>query len=107
MAGIHYTHRIDGEQVTVTGHVNGITIYDSEDEEGQELLDDVFAEMYEPTTAEYTVTVSNKFDAVSYEDAVKQMVAWLDDNAAFAGYRVSTGGDDMGNSVFIDAEKVL
>lgn len=38
----------DGEEVTVVGHVNGITIYDSEDEQGQELLDEVFAELFSP-----------------------------------------------------------
>ena len=101
--GIHFTHRIDGEKVTVVGHTNGITIYDSDDEEGQELLDDVFAELYEPTTVQYTVSVSNMFDANSPEDAVKQMVAWLDDNAAKAGYHI----DDGYGQSFIDAESVL
>jgi len=42
-----HVHRITGELVTVTGHVNGITIFDSDDEPDEELLDEVFAEQYE------------------------------------------------------------
>lgn len=55
------------------------------------------------STTEYTVSVSNKFTAETPEDALRQMVAWLDDNAAKAGYRI----DDGGGSVFLDAETVL
>jgi len=47
-AGCTHIHTITGELVSVTGHVNGITIFDTEDEEGEELLDEVFAEQYEP-----------------------------------------------------------
>jgi hypothetical protein len=45
-------HRVTGDPVTVTGHVNGITIFDSVDEPGEELLDDVFAEQYTDGTVE-------------------------------------------------------
>lgn len=103
--GIHYTHRIDGEKVVVTGHTNGITIYDSDDEQDQELLDEVFAELYEPATVQYTVSVACSFDATGPEDALTQMIAWLDDNAATAGYRLTD--DDTGESMFMDAENVL
>lgn len=43
-----HVHNITGELVTVTGHTNGITIFDSPDEEGEELLSEVFAEQYDP-----------------------------------------------------------
>lgn len=51
---------------------------------------------------EYTVSVACNFEAISPEDAVKQMVAWLDDCAYAAGYRVTDGND----SWFLDAEKL-
>lgn len=40
------------------------------------------------TLKTYDVSVSNTFDAVSVEDAVMQMVVWLQDHAGSAGYRV-------------------
>ena len=43
-----HVHRTTGESVVVTGHINGITIFDSEDESDEELLDYVFDELYEP-----------------------------------------------------------
>lgn len=49
---------------------------------------------------EYSVTVSNIFEAADPEDAVKQMVAWLADYADKAGYSVET--DRL--YTFIDAE---
>ena len=36
---------------------------------------------------EYTVSVSCKFDAESPEDAVSQMVIWVEEAARHAGYR--------------------
>lgn len=42
-----HIHRVTGEPVIVTGHVNGITIFDSPEEEGEELLDVVFDEQYQ------------------------------------------------------------
>jgi hypothetical protein len=45
-----HVHKLTGELVTVTGHVNGITIFDSPIEDGEELLDEVFAEQYESVT---------------------------------------------------------
>ena len=60
----------------------------------------------EPTNGypnEYTVSVSCSFDATSPEDAVRQMVAWLDDYAYAAGYRVTDGV----TSTFVDAEDVV
>lgn len=52
---------------------------------------------------EYEVFVGNIFDATSPEDAVRQMVVYLQDNASQAGYRVTC---DSGESVFIDAEEL-
>ena len=58
----------------------------------------------EPTG--YMVSVSNIFeDAESPEDAVRQMVEWLQENAHAAGYRVEP--QDGGTSSFIDAERDL
>jgi hypothetical protein len=37
----------------------------------------------------YEISVSNYFDADDPEDAVRQMVAWLVDQAHTAGYRVN------------------
>jgi hypothetical protein len=45
-ADVLFEHVLTGERVTVTGHINGITIFDSEDEPGEELLDSYFNEMY-------------------------------------------------------------
>lgn len=42
-----HIHLITGELVTVTGHVNGITIFNTDDEQGEELLSEVFAEQFE------------------------------------------------------------
>ena len=53
---------------------------------------------------EYTIRVSNIFEAESFEDAVLQMVAWLDENAYAAGYRVDN--NSTGESRFIDAERL-
>lgn len=36
---------------------------------------------------EYTVSVSCKFDAANPEDAVSQMVLWIEEAARHAGYR--------------------
>lgn len=52
----------------------------------------------------YEVRVSNFFDAESPEDALRQMVAWLDDNAHKAGYRIIHIPEE---SSFMDAEDVL
>jgi hypothetical protein len=53
---------------------------------------------------DYTVSVSCDFDNVeSPEEAVRLMIAWLDDYAAVAGYRVSS---EDGTSVFLDAEEM-
>ena len=43
---------------------------------------------------QYEVTVSNYFGTTSPEDAVRQMVAWLVDQAHAAGYRVNRYEDD-------------
>lgn len=61
--------------------------------------------------SEYTVAVSNTFDAESIEDAVSQMIAWISENAYAAGYRISwefkMNGVWHESSVFVDAERVL
>lgn len=54
---------------------------------------------------EYDVTVDNRFLAVDAEDAVRQMVAWLCDSAATAGYRVGLAGS--AHTDFIDAEDII
>lgn len=51
---------------------------------------------------EYEVSIVNIFTAETPQDAVAQMVAWLDDNAAQGGYRVVS--DD--GSEFIDAGRL-
>ena len=60
---------------------------------------------------EYTVALSNTFEADSFEDALRQMVAWVVDYACVAGYRISwtevVDGIREDRSVFVDAERVL
>jgi hypothetical protein len=53
---------------------------------------------------EYEVSVRNTFHADNYEDAVRQMIEWLQDNAAQTGYRVSLAGSS--HVEFIDGEEV-
>lgn len=61
--------------------------------------------------SEYTVSLSNTFEADSFKDALEQMVAWVSDYAYAAGYRISwdevIDGIRQERSVFVDAEKVL
>jgi len=54
--------------------------------------------------AEYRISVSNIFDAESFEDAVDQMVHWLNEHTFTAGYWVSNL--ETGESRFIDAENL-
>lgn len=58
----------------------------------------------------YTVAVANTFEAESIADAVGQMIAWLDDYACHAGYRISwdevVDGVRQERSVFIDADRL-
>lgn len=56
----------------------------------------------------YEVSVRNTFDAGSPEDAVRQFVAWIVDNAYSAGYRVTnvTTPGPHDPSVFIDADDI-
>jgi hypothetical protein len=60
---------------------------------------------------EYTVSLSNTFEADSFKDALEQMVAWVSDYAYSAGYRISwTEYVDHvreDRSVFVDAERIL
>jgi hypothetical protein len=61
---------------------------------------------------EYTVSLSNKFEADSFLDAVQQMIAWVSDYAYSAGYRISwteniVDGVRNERSVFVDAEKLF
>jgi hypothetical protein len=60
---------------------------------------------------EYTVAVSNTFEADSFKDALEQMVAWITECAYSAGYRISwteeVDGIRQDKSVFVDAERVL
>jgi hypothetical protein len=59
----------------------------------------------------YTVSISSFFDADNPEDAVMQMIAWLQDQAHCGGYRVEWE-DIVENtlhkhSIFIDAERII
>ena len=60
---------------------------------------------------EYTVSLSNTFEADSFKDALKQMVAWVSDYAYSAGYRISwteyVDNVREDKSVFVDAERIL
>jgi len=60
---------------------------------------------------DYTVSLSNTFEADSFKDALEQMVAWVSCYAYSAGYRISwteyIDGVREDKSVFLDAEKVL
>ena len=51
----------------------------------------------------YLVRVECFFDAVSPEDAVAQMAAWLFDESYNAGYRVIEEGED---SIYVDASDI-
>lgn len=53
---------------------------------------------------DYEVSLTNTFEADSFEDAVGQMATWAGDNAYQAGYRVSNVRS--GESRFVDAETV-
>lgn len=54
--------------------------------------------------AEYEITLSNIFEAVGFEDALRQMVHYASEQAYMAGYRVKNL--ETGESVFIDAETI-
>ena len=60
---------------------------------------------------EYTVSLSNTFEADSFKQPLEQMVAWVSDYAYSAGYRISwteyIDGVREDKSVFVDAEKLL
>jgi hypothetical protein len=60
---------------------------------------------------EYTVSLSNTFEADSFKDALEQMVAWVFDYAYSAGYRISwteyVDNVREDKSVFVDAERIL
>ncbi len=60
---------------------------------------------------EYTVSLSNTFEADSFKDALEQMVAWVSDYAYSAGYRISwteyVDNVREDKSVFVDAERIL
>jgi diaminopimelate decarboxylase len=60
---------------------------------------------------EYTVALSNTFEADSFRDALEQMVVWVSECANSAGYRISwtelVDGIREDRSVFVDAERVL
>ena len=59
------------------------------------------------TVRTYEVSVSNLFDATSPEDAMRQMVAWLNDHAPNAGYRVEWYAEDGATmGTFIDGESI-
>lgn len=52
-------------------------------------------------TSEYEVSVTNTFEAETPQDAVAQMIEWLQEHSAFIGYRVLT---EAGDTVFIDGD---
>lgn len=51
---------------------------------------------------EYTVSVSNTFEANSPEDAVIQMALWIEEAARHAGYR----WENPNETGFIDADNI-
>jgi hypothetical protein len=53
---------------------------------------------------EYTVSVSNTFEANSPEDAVSQMILWIEEVARHAGYRWENETGFM--TGFIDADTI-
>ena len=53
---------------------------------------------------EYTISVSNTFDATSPEDAVSQMVLWIEEVARHAGYRWENETGFI--TGFIDADSI-
>ncbi len=53
----------------------------------------------------YEISVQNVFEAENHVDAVLQMVAWLQDCAAEAGYRAN--GINSHVSHFVDSEEAL
>lgn len=61
--------------------------------------------------SEYTISLSNTFEADSFRDALEQMVAWVSDYAYSAGYRISwteyINDIPEEKSVFVDAERVF
>jgi hypothetical protein len=48
-----HVHRITGENVTVTGRVNGVVIFDTDDEQGEELLDSVFDAQFDDSSDDW------------------------------------------------------
>lgn len=54
----------------------------------------------------YSVSVECLFDADTPEDAVRQAVAWLSENAHTAGYRVDSAEYPGSLDCFIDAERL-
>jgi hypothetical protein len=67
--------------------------------------------LYNAETSEYTIALSNTFEANGFVDALEQMVAWVSDNAYSAGYRISwteeVDGVRQDRSVFVDAERLI
>jgi len=55
----------------------------------------------EPT---YEVSVRNTFEATSPEDAVRQMIEWIVDNAPSTGYQVKNV--ETGTTEFIDGDDI-
>ena len=53
---------------------------------------------------EYTVSVSNTFEASSPEDAVSQMILWIEEVARHAGYRWENETGFI--TGFIDADSI-
>ena len=57
---------------------------------------------------QYHISVTNSFDAENPEDAIMQMICWLEESARHAGYRwlveSSNGTGDWGG--FVDADKI-
>jgi hypothetical protein len=71
---------------------------------GVELADRIDELRRQRDAVSWEVSVHNSFDAVDAEDAVRQMVEWLQENAAGTGYRARREGSD--ESVFIDADDI-
>ena len=53
---------------------------------------------------DFEVSVRNTFEANDYDDAVRQMVEWLQEAASTTAYIVKNM--ETGNESFVDAEKI-
>ncbi len=106
-------HEVTGEGALSVASDGVIMVIEGGHDELRKMLTDALAALPgaeqspgdEPR--DYTVSLSNTFEAETPHDAVLQMVTWASDNAYAAGYRVTwhnADGTKVG-SMFVDAER--